>query len=32
LPALFDEADRIVANLERDTAARRALAAAMEAA
>jgi hypothetical protein len=32
LPALFDEADRIIANLERDTAARRALSAAMEAA
>jgi hypothetical protein len=32
LPALFDEADRIVANLERDTSARRTLPAAMEAA
>jgi hypothetical protein len=32
LPALFDEADRIVANLERDTAARRATAAGTEAA
>jgi hypothetical protein len=32
LPVLFDEADRIVANLERDTAARRALCADTEAA
>jgi hypothetical protein len=30
LPVLFDEADRIVANLERDIAARRVLTAAME--